>query len=58
MDPNLIKIKDHNMRLIRKGKFRLPLLQAKHYLTQILTEYKQTQINSEFNEFENHIKSI
>ena len=58
MDPNLVKIKNSNMRLIRKGKFRLPLLQARHYLTYILTEEKQEQIDLEMREFENHIKRL
>lgn len=58
MDPNLVKIKNHNMRLIRKGKIRLPMLQARHYLTYILTEFKQDEIDAELSEFEAHIKTL
>ena len=58
MDPNLIKIRDYNMRLIKKGNIRLPMLQARHYLTQILIEYKEAQINTEMKEFEDHIKTL
>jgi ABC-type phosphate transport system auxiliary subunit len=58
MDPNLVKIQRHNMRLIRKGKIRLPMLQAKHYLTYILTEYQQDRIDAELIEFEAHLKTL
>lgn len=57
MDPNLQTIKNANIKLIHKGKLRRPILQAKDYLTHILTEYKQQMIDHELDEFVDHLKS-
>jgi hypothetical protein len=58
MDNNLIKIRDHNIKAIRRGKLAIPMAQAKHYLSYILTEFKQEQIDKELTEFELHLRSL
>lgn len=58
MDPNLVKIRDHNMRLIRRGKIALPIIHAKSYLFHILGEERREDIEAELGEFVEHIKSL
>lgn len=58
MDPNLVKIKDHNMRLIRRGKLALPIIHAKSYLFNILGEDRREDIEAELSEFVDHIKAL
>jgi hypothetical protein len=50
MDSNLIKIRDHNMHLIRRGKLAKPIVQAKSYLTHML-QHNWEQIDIEMDEF-------
>lgn len=58
MDPNLEKIRDHNIRLIRRGKLALPIIHAKSYLFNILGEERREDIEEELGEFVEHIKAI
>jgi len=58
MDPNLMKIKEHNMRLIRRGKIALPIIHAKSYLFHILGEENREDIEAELGEFVGYIKTL
>lgn len=58
MDPNLIKIRDANIHLIKKGRLGKPITQAKHYLTEILGEYRLQEIDVEMDEFVDHLKDM
>ena len=58
MDPNLVKIKDHNMRLIRRGKLALPIIHAKSYLFNILGEERREDIEAELTEFVDFIRTL
>jgi hypothetical protein len=56
MDPNLEKIRDSNMFLIRKGKISRAIRQGKDYLTNILGEYRIDEIDKELDKFVEDIK--
>ena len=58
MDPNLEKIRDANKKFIRKGKFVVPIIQAKSYLFNILGEGQREQIEKELKEFVEHLKQF
>lgn len=58
LDPNLEKIRDHNLRLIRRGKLALPIIHAKSYLFNILGEEAREDIETELKEYVDHIKAL
>jgi len=58
MDPNLEKIRDANMHLVKRGKLGVPILQAKDYLIYILGEDKMDQVDREMDEFVDHLKAL
>jgi len=57
MDPNLIKIRDSHMNLIRKGKLGTPIQQAKDYLSYI-HGYDEKQVDTELDEFVVDLKQL
>ncbi len=57
MDPNLQKIRDANMSLIKRGRLGIPILQAKDYLFYILGN-QLDQINLEMDEYVDQLKQI
>lgn len=58
MDPNLEKIRDANIKLIKVGRVAVPILQAQHYLFTILGQKAKKQIDIELQNFAQHIKHI
>jgi hypothetical protein len=63
LDPNLEKIRDHNMSSIQKGNLKRALYQAKDYLVNALTGHHYEDINwkavnKEFKMFKKHIQEI
>jgi hypothetical protein len=58
MDPNLEKIRDANMDLIKEGRIAKPIIHAKHYLSVILGKENQKQAEIELEDFAQHIKEI
>lgn len=58
MDPNLEKIRDANMHLVKRGKLGMPILQAKDYLIYILGEDKMDQVDREMDDFVDHLKIL
>jgi len=58
MDPNLEKIRDANMHLVKRGKLGVPILQAKDYLIYILGEDEMDQVDREMDEFVDHLKGL
>ena len=58
MDPNLKKIRDANLALIKQNRFGLAIVQGKSYLLYILGENRMDQVNKELDDFVDHMKSI
>lgn len=57
MDNNLVKIRDHNMHLIRRGKLAKPIVQAKSYLTYML-QHNWERIDAEMDDFVAHCQTF
>ena len=58
MDPNLIKIRDSNMALIKQNRFGRAITQAKSYLLYILGEDRMDQLNKELDDFVDSMRDI
>lgn len=63
LDPNLEKIRDHNLRFIRQGDTRRVLSQGKDYLINALTGHHHQDINwkavnREFKQFKQQIQEL
>lgn len=56
MDPNLIKIRDSNMNLVKKGRLRRPLYHAKDYLLYIHRD--KSRAHHELDQFKTHLQSL
>lgn len=58
MDPNLIKIRDSNLALIKQNRFGQAIVHGKSYLLYILGENRMDQINKELDEFVDSMRVI
>ena len=58
MDPNLIKIRDANMALIKQNRFGRAIVQAKSYLLYILGEDQMDMLNAELDMFVDSMRDI
>jgi len=58
LDPNLKKIRDANIHLIKRGRLGVPILQAKDYLIYLLGEEQMDQIDKEVDDFVDHLKEL
>ena len=58
MDPNLIKIRDANMALIKQNRFGRAIVQAKSYLLYILGEDQMDILNAELDMFVDSMRDI
>ena len=58
LDPNLIKIRDANMALIKQNRFGRAIMQGKNYLLYILGEDRMDQLNKELDDFVDHMRDI
>jgi len=58
MDPNLVKMRDSNIHLIRQGKLAKTTVHAKSYLVYMLGEEQMSQVNAELDDFVDHLHEI
>jgi hypothetical protein len=58
MDPNLVKIRDANMALIKQNRFGRAIVQGKSYLLYILGEDRMDQLNHEMDDFVDSMREI
>ena len=58
IDPNLIKIKDHHIKEIRRGNFTYVLRDAYSYLTTILTVFKSKEIKDEITAYKQYLQQF
>jgi hypothetical protein len=58
MDPNLVKIRDTNLTLIKENRFGRAITQAKDYLLFILGEDNMDQLNQELDQFVDSMRTI
>jgi hypothetical protein len=58
LDPNLVKIRDTNIALIKRNLLGRPIIQAKSYLLHVMGENRMDEINDELDQFVAHMKTM
>jgi len=58
MDPNLEKIRDANLHLVKRGQLGSLIIQAKNYLSYILGDQETKQVDKEMDEYVAHLQDL